>query len=27
VRGLYIRSPDKPENVAEIMRRAGLRVA
>jgi methylenetetrahydrofolate reductase (NADPH) len=27
VRGIYIRSPGKPENVAEIMRRAGLRVA
>jgi 5,10-methylenetetrahydrofolate reductase len=26
VRGIYIRSPDKPENVAEIMRRASLRV-
>ncbi|MCJ7490840.1 MAG: methylenetetrahydrofolate reductase, partial [Dehalococcoidia bacterium] len=27
VRGIYIRSAGKPENVAEIMRRAGLRVA
>jgi len=27
VRGIYIRSAGKPENVAEVMRRAGLRVA